>query len=211
MTMRVVLADDHPALRLGLRVLLEQSSDIDVVGEASRGEEAITLVQQLQPDVLVLDCELPGMSGPEVAATLRARNTPTRILALSAFSDDDYIRSMLEAGAVGYLLKSEAAEHIVAAVRAAARGEGYFSPPIARKVAAWVSGEERKAPTLGALTSREMDVLRLVARGWTNTRIAQTLDITERTVEFHLTNILRKLGVSSRVEAALWAKDRGLG
>jgi DNA-binding NarL/FixJ family response regulator len=201
----VLLADDHPALRLGLKVLLAQAPDMEVVGEAERGEDVLVLVEQLRPDVLVLDCEIPGMSGPEVAMSLRERGFETRVIALSAYSDDRYVRGMLEAGAVGYLLKDETPETIVAAVRAAAQGKGYFSPSVAAKVAEWAKGERP-----GGLTERELEVLKLVAEGLSNKEIAQALRITVRTVDFHLSNILRKLGVASRVEAAMWAKERGL-
>ncbi len=126
-TIRVLLADDHPTLRLGLRVLLDQAPNVEVMGEAEDGEEALAQIEALQPNVVVLDCQLPRMSGPEVAAEIKQRGLHTKVLALSAYSDDRYVRGMLEAGAVGYLLKSEAPEVIVAAVRAAAREEGYFS------------------------------------------------------------------------------------
>ncbi len=137
-----------------------------------------------------------------MAQEIRRRGLPVRVLALSAYDDERYVRGMLEAGAVGYLLKDEAPETIVAAVRAAARGEGYFSPPVAAKVAAWVRGERP-----GGLTEREVEVLKLVAKGLSNKEIAHKLKVKKRTVEFHVGNILRKLGVASRVEAAVWAKE----
>jgi DNA-binding NarL/FixJ family response regulator len=127
------------------------------------------------------------------------------VLALSAYDDERYVRGMLEAGAVGYLLKEEAPGVIVAAVRAVVQGEGYFSPPVASKVAAWARGER-----LGGLTERELEVLRLVAEGLSNKEIAHELKVKKRTVEFHVGNILRKLGVVSRVEAAVWAKEQGV-
>lgn len=204
-TIRVLLADDHPTVRIGLRVLLEQAPDVAVVGEAEEGREALTLIEALRPDVAIVDCELPELEGTEVAQAIRRRNLPVRVLALSAYDDDRYVRGMLEAGAVGYLLKEEAPHTIVKAVRAAAGGEGYFSPGVAGKVDAWTRGE-----LPGGLTRRELDVLRLVAQGYTNTRIAQELEIAERTVGFHVSNILEKLGVASRVEATVWAKDQGI-
>ena len=202
---RVLLADDHPALRLGLRVLLERALDIELVGEAESGDAALELVETLQPDVAVLDCELPAMDGNEVAAAIRQRGWPVRVLALSAYDSERYVWGMLDAGAVGYLLKDEAPETIVAAVRAVARGEGYFSPPVAIKMAAWARGERP-----GRLTEREVEVLRLVAEGLSNKEIAYRLTVTERTVQFHVSNILEKLGAASRVEAAVWAKDHGI-
>jgi DNA-binding NarL/FixJ family response regulator len=181
---RVLLADDHPALRLGMRMLLDRAPDVEVVGEAQDGEEALAPIEELRPDVAVLDCKLPGLSGPEVAREIRRRGLPVRVLALSSYDDDRYVRGMLEAGAAGYLLKEEAPETIVAAVR----GEGYFSPPVAAKIAAWARGE-----LPGGLTGRELE-----------------LSIVERTVGFHVSNILKKLEVTSRVEAAMWAQEQGI-
>ena len=202
---RVLLADDHPALRLGLRVLLERAPDVELVGEAEDGEEALALIEKLQPDVVVLDCELPEMEGVEVAQEIRRRDLPVRVLALSSYDDERYVRGMLDAGAVGYLLKDEAPQAIVAAVRAAARGEGYFSPAVAAKVTAWSRGERP-----GGLTEREVEVLTLVAEGLPNKQIASQLQVAERTVNFHVSNILHKLGAASRVEATVWAKEQGV-
>ncbi len=164
-SIRVVLADDHPALRMGLHVLLDQAPDIEVVGEANSGAEALAQLEALRPDVVVLDCKLPDREGTEVAREIRQRDPQVQVLALSGFQDERYVRGMLEAGAVGYVLKEEAPGVIVAAVRKAARGEGYFSPPVAAKIAAWARG---KAPRPGGLTEREVEVLRLVARGLSN-------------------------------------------
>ena len=202
---RVLLADDHPTLRVGLKVLLEQAPDIEVVGEAHTGPEALAQIEELRPDVVVLDCKLPGLSGPQIAALIRQKNLPVRVLMLSAYTDDHYVYGALDAGAVGYVLKSEAPQVIVEAVRKAARGESYFSPPVAAKVGEWARGERP-----GELTERELEVLRLVSEGLSNKEIARRLKVKERTVEFHLGNILRKLGVASRVEAAVWAKERGI-
>jgi len=182
---RVLLADDHPTMRIGLRVLLDRAPNIEVVGEAEDGPETLAQMEALQPDVIVLDCKLPQMEGPEVAREIQGRGLPARVLALSAYDNERYVRGMLEAGAVGYLLKDEAPGVIVAAVRAAARGEGHFSPAVAAKMAAWVRGERP-----GGLTEREMEVLRLVAQGYTNARVAQELGVGERTVGFHVSNIL---------------------
>ncbi len=202
---RVLLADDHPTMRLGLRVLLERATDITIVGEASDGEETLALIEKLQPDVVVLDCEMPGLAGVEAAHEIRRRNLPVRVLALSAYDSERYVRGMMEAGAVGYLLKEEAPGAIVAAVQGAARGEGAFSPRIAARVAAWARGEQP-----GGLTEREVEILRLVAEGLSNKEIASRLQVAERTVGFHIGNILSKLGVASRVEAAMWAKEQGI-
>lgn len=206
-SIRVLLVDDHPALRMGLRVLLEQAPGVQVVGEAGDGPQALEQIAALAPDVAVLDCQLPGLPGTEVAAEVRRRGLSTRILALSAYSDEQYVRGMLEAGAVGYLLKEEAPAVIVAAVQAAAQGRAWLSPEVAARVAA-LAGEER--PAAPELTERELEVLRLIAQGHTNKGIALALGVAERTVEFHVSNLLAKLGLASRVEAAVWATEHGL-
>jgi DNA-binding NarL/FixJ family response regulator len=198
----VVLADDHPALLIGLRALLERAAGIAVVGEAADGQAALDVIAATRPAVAVIDCQLPVVPGPAVAAEVRRRGLATRILALSAYRDERYVRGMVAAGVVGYLVKDEAPAAIAEAVRAAARGEGWFSPA----VAAWVGAGGSDASPAG-LTEREQGVLRLVAQGQTNKEIARRLGIAERTVEFHVGNTLRKLDLVSRVEAALWARD----
>ncbi|MCX8068054.1 MAG: response regulator transcription factor [Anaerolineae bacterium] len=204
-TIRVLLADDHPTLRLGLRVLLDREPDIEVVAETESGEEALAKILALQPDVAVLDCQLPGLSGPEVAREIQRRGLPVRVLALSAYRYEHYIRGMLEAGAVGYLLKEEAPEAIVEAIRAAARGGMYFSPGVADLVRAVLEG---KGPA--KLTDREREVLRLMAEGLSNKEIALRLGLSERTAAFHVSNVLQKLGAASRTEAVVRAKERGI-
>jgi DNA-binding NarL/FixJ family response regulator len=206
MSIRVLLADDHPTLRLGLRVLLERAPDIEVVAEVEKGEEALAKILAFQPDVAVLDCQLPGLSGPEVAREIRRRGLPTRILALSAYRYEHYIRGMLEAGAVGYLLKEEAPEAIVEAVRAAVQGGMYFSPGVADLVKAILEGK-REIPQL---TEREREVLALMAEGLSNKEIAARLGFSKRTAAFHVGNILQKLGAASRTEAVVRAKERGI-
>jgi DNA-binding NarL/FixJ family response regulator len=202
---RVLLVDDHPALRVGLRVLLDQADDIQVVGEAGDTQEALRAIAGQQPSVIVLDCQLPGGGGAAVARQAREEGGTARVLALSSYADDGYVRSMVDAGAVGYLLKDEAPAAIVAAVRAAALGQTWFSPAIAQKMEAWERGE-----LPGGLTERELEVLRLVADGQSNKQIARQLCITVRTANFHVGNILQKLEVVSRVEAAMWAKEQGI-
>lgn len=202
--LRVLLVDDHPAFRMGLRLVLGQAADIVVVAEASTGADALALAQSLTPDVVVLDCQLPDLTGDAVARALRARGLSCAILALSAYRDEATVQRMVQAGALGYLVKEEAPAAIVDAVRAAARGEGRWSAAVASKLAA----SHGAAPS--ELTAREQDVVRLLARGWDNRRIAQTLYVSENTVRFHLRNIFDKIGVQSRTEAAVWAVHRGL-
>jgi DNA-binding NarL/FixJ family response regulator len=206
---RVVLIDDHPALRMGLRIVLERAPGVQVVAEAGSGQEALALIQTLRPDVAVLDCQLPDMPGSQAAAELRRLGLATRVLALSAYTDDAAIRGMVEAGAVGYLLKEEAPAVIIEAVRAAAKGEGRWSAAVIAKLAAG-AGSTTQTQAQEDLTERELDVLRLLARGWENHQIGAALQISERTVRFHLRNIYDKIGAQTRTEAAVWAVRRGL-
>ena len=204
---RVLLADDHPIIRSGIRMLLEQAPDILVVGETDRGNEVTGLVQRLQPDVLLLDMEMPGKSGVDVAQELQSSAAPVRILVLSAYDDDEYIASLISTGAAGYLTKEEALNTIVDAVRGVARGEdGWFSRRAAAQIAA-LARKEQSRPGID-LTEREQEVILMLAEGWTNQRMAHELSVSERTVRFHLSNIYDKLGVSSRAEAIAWALKR---
>lgn len=202
---RVVLADDHPVAREGLRNLLEKAIDIEVVGEASDGEEALRLVEELAPDVLLLDMEMPGRKGIEVARQLQTEASKVHILALSAYDDKEYISGLLAAGAAGYLTKGEVPQTIIEAVRGVARGEeGWVSRQVAAQMATWT----REKST--SLTDRELEVLELVVEGKTNQEVGLVLGISDKTVEKHLDNIFTKLEVTSRVEAAVWAVREGL-
>lgn len=204
---RVLLADDHPVVRKGIRDLLEQSSTIIVVGEASNGYDVLTLVDEVAPDILLLDMEMPGLSGVEVARQLRSKRAPVRILALSAYDDPQYIRSLLESGAAGYLTKEEAPEAIVEAVQGVWRGEeGWLSRRVAARMTVWT----REEPDQMGLTNREMEVLKQVVEGKTNQEIGIILGISDKTVEKHLESVFSKLSVSSRVEAAVLAVREGL-
>lgn len=204
---RVVLADDHPVTREGIRNLLDKAIDIEVVGEANGGTEALRLAQELAPDVLLLDMEMPDLKGVEVARQLQAAGSPVRILALSAHADNEYIRGLLATGAAGYLIKEEVPDTIVEAVRGVARGEqGWVSRQVAAKLSAFTQIDSEP----GGLTNRETQVLRLVVEGMTNQEIGLALDISEKTVEKHLDGVFTKLGVSSRVEAAVRAVREGL-
>jgi len=200
---RVVLADDHPALRMGLRVLLDREADIAVVGEADDGATALEMGRELAPDVLVLDCQLPEVDGVAVATTLTDEGSSTRILALSAYDDDRYIAGMARAGAAGYLLKNEAPGQIVSAVRAVVSDSPLWTQDQLTRASRW---EAEIVRVRESLTKREHEVLALVANGLSNKEIAQKLVVTVRTVDFHVSNVLRKLDAVSRVEAAVWAK-----
>lgn len=205
---RVVLADDHPVVRTGIRNLLGRSPDIQVVGEASNGPEALQMCDELRPDVLLLDMEMPGLKGVEVAQRLRSLESSVRILALSAYDDKQYILELLESGAAGYLTKEEAPETIIDAIRGVSQGEqGWVSRRVAAQMSVWMREEE---PDSSRLTHREMEVLRLVVEGKTNQGIGLNLGISEKTVEKYLEAVFAKLGVTSRVEAAVYAVREGL-
>ena len=206
---KVLLADDHPALRAGIKGMLEKA-DIEVVGEAADGDEALRLAERLGPDVLVLDAVMPGLRAPQVIHRLKETCPDLRVLVLTAYDDNELVFGLLDAGAVGYVLKEEALETIEAAVRAVARGESWLSPKVAAKVMKKALGKEETEEEAIPLTERELEVLRLMARGWSNQRIAKELSITERTVRFHVGNVLGKLGVSSRTEAVVEGVKRGL-
>jgi len=207
-SIRVVLADDHPVVRTGIRNLLGRSPDIQVVGEASTGEDALRLVDELTPDVLLLDMEMPGLKGVEVAQKLHEAGTPVRILALSAYDDKQYIQELLENGAAGYLTKEEAPDTIIDAIRGVSQGEqGWVSRRVAAQMSVWMREEEQDSTKL---TNRELEVLQLVVEGKTNQGIGLALGISEKTVEKYLEAVFGKLGVSSRVEAAVFAVREGL-
>jgi DNA-binding NarL/FixJ family response regulator len=203
----VIIVDDHPVVRAGIRNLLEKAQDIKVLAEASNGSEAMKLVHELNPDVLLLDMEMPGLSGSEVAQQIQKSGAPTRILALSAHDDKQYIQELLSIGASGYLIKEEVPEAIVEAVRGVARGEkGWVSRRIAAQMSSWMGeGHQERS----GLTAREVQVLQSVVAGKTNQEIGLTLGISEKTVEKHLEGIFAKLGVASRVEAAVRAVREG--
>jgi DNA-binding NarL/FixJ family response regulator len=204
----VLLVDDHPVVRAGIKNLLEQAPDIVVVGEASNGTEALRLANELSPDVLLLDMEMPGMSGNEVAQKLQEAGSNIQILALSAHDDKQYIQELLANGASGYLVKEEVPEAIVEAVRGVSRGErGWVSRRIAAQMSSWMREEEQDRK---GLTSREVQVLEAVVAGKTNQEIGLALGISEKTVEKHLEGVFAKLEVASRVEAAVRAVRENL-
>ncbi len=200
---KVLIADDHPIVCKGIRNLLEPAVDITVVGEAHSGAEALHLVHSLKPDLVLLDVELTDMSGIDVIRQLNQDKVNVHILGLSSYDDREFISQLLSLGASGYLLKDEIPEQIIEAIRGVARGETGW---VSRKVAAKISQILQKDQDgFADLTRRELDVLRLVVEAKTNGEIGVVLGISEKTVEKHLDTIFRKLGVASRVEAAVLA------
>lgn len=205
---RVLLVDDHAVVRTGLRGFLGLYEDIEVVGEAENGRRGIELTLELAPDVVVMDLVMPELDGISAIASVRAERPATQVVALTSFADDDKVTAALEAGASGFLLKDADADAIADAIRAAARGEVVLDPAAARVLATRM--RERRAPLAptAALTPREREVLGLVAQGLSNQAIADRLVITERTARTHVSNILGKLGLSSRTQAALYALEQ---
>jgi DNA-binding NarL/FixJ family response regulator len=208
---RVVLADDHAVVRKGIREFLEEAGDIQVIAEAATGAEAVALTMEHQPDVAVLDIQMPEMSGIEATRQIKAQAPEVHVLVLTAYDDDPYIFAMLQAGASGYVLKTAPSEELVRAVQAVARGESALDPAVtARVMAQLASGRPAGAQAaVEGLTERELEVLRRAAQGDTNRAIGHKLGISDRTVQGHLANIFGKLGVSTRTEAVLLAMKQG--
>lgn len=205
MTIRVILVDDHPVVRAGLKSVIDAPEHIAVVGEAGSGEEALVVVDDLEPDVVMCDLRLgEGIDGIEVTKRLRARSNPPAVLILTTFDNDSEIVAALNAGAAGYLLKDIDPGDISMAIEKAARGETYLPPEISSKVIAAMRNPGPK------LTRRERDVVKLLATGASNAQIAQELFVTEATVKSHLVNVFTKLGVDSRARAIRVAEDQGL-
>jgi DNA-binding NarL/FixJ family response regulator len=210
---RIVLADDHAMLRQGTTELLRREPDLDVIGEAADGAEAIALACQLRPDVVIMDIRMPGMSGIEATRQLRDRLPDVRVLVLSAHDDDQYVFSLLQAGARGYLLKSAPVSELVRAIRQVHDGEAPLDASITRKIVLRMSGEPAGLAgeflPVESLTPRELEVLKLLAQGLSNRAIGEALSISDRTVQAHCTNIFSKMHVASRMDAVLAAIRRG--
>jgi DNA-binding NarL/FixJ family response regulator len=203
---RIIVVDDHPVVREGLVASLEDDPEFQVVGSAGSAEDALPLVTTQHPDVILLDLELPGVNGLEAIPALTAAHPASRILILTAYDTDERVLGAIRAGAKGYLLKGASLEEIARAIRSVHAGESYLEPRIATKVLAELGPRRRPA----ALSHREREVIRLVAAGRSNKQIARELGITERTVKFHVTSILNKLGADNRAQAVALAAQRGL-
>jgi NarL family two-component system response regulator LiaR len=209
---RILLADDHVLVRQGTREFLDREEDMEVVAEANDGEEAVRLVGSSHPDIAIMDIAMPRLDGIEATKQIKALYPTTTVLVLTAYDDDQYVFTLLEAGAAGYLLKDVPVNELVKAIRAVHAGESVLHPAIARKVVnrfAQPAGERAEEGVLEQLTERETEVLGLAAKGMTNQEIAHELTISVRTVQVHLSNVFGKMGVGSRTEAVLHALRRG--
>ena len=202
----VLIVDDHAVVRAGLEQLLQTAEDIELRGSAGDGAQALAMVLEREPDVVLMDLSMPGIDGVEATATIRAARPATRVVVLTSFSDRDRILSALDAGAIGYLLKDAEPADLLAGIRAAARDESPLSPKAARAVLDRQSGRRPAAD----MTDRERQVLALVGAGLANKIIARRLNISEKTVKAHLTSIFRQIDVTDRTQAALWAREHGL-
>jgi NarL family two-component system response regulator LiaR len=209
---RVLLVDDHAVVRKGMRALLERELGVEVVGEAEDGEEAVHVADRLRPDVILMDLEMPRLNGIEATRQISASRAESRVVVLTSHAADEDVFPALKAGALGYLLKHSAPEDVVQAIYRAHRGETVLHPAIARMVLQELNrpAQPRQTRTTEPLSEREVEVLRLLARGLSNQEIADTLVVGEATVRSHVSSILRKLQLASRTQAALYALREGL-
>ncbi|KJK59312.1 response regulator [Saccharothrix sp. ST-888] len=215
MTVRVVLADDQPLVRSGLRVIMADHPDLEVVGEAATGAQAVQLVGEVSPDVVVMDIRMPGMDGIEATRQITAGLTATRVLVLTTFDEDDHVYGALRAGASGFVVKDMALDDILAAVRVVAAGDALIAPGVTRRLIADFVGRPGAVPEhsprpVEGITEREREVLTLVGRGRSNTEIAEDLFITVATAKTHVSRLFGKLGARDRVQLVITAYEMGL-
>ncbi|MEV6684369.1 response regulator transcription factor [Streptomyces sp. NPDC051130] len=215
MTIRIVLADDQPLVRSGMRVLMADHPDLEVVGEVANGSEAVRLVAELAPDVVVMDIRMPGMDGIEATRLITAGPATARVLVLTTFDEDDHVYGALRAGASGFVVKDMALDDILAAVRVVASGDALIAPGVTRRLIADFAARAAAVPvrsprTIEGITEREREVLALVGRGRSNTEIAQDLFITVATAKSHVSRLLTKLGARDRVQLVITAYESGL-
>ncbi|MBN1921664.1 MAG: response regulator transcription factor [Anaerolineae bacterium] len=209
-TIRVLIVDDHTIVRKGIRALLAEIAGLEVIGEAADGLEAVALAFRLNPDVILMDLGMPRLDGIEATRQIRARQPESRILVMTSFATDDKVLPAIKAGAQGYLLKESAPDDLIQAIRQIYRGESSLHPVIARKVLQEIAHPPDRPPTPDPLTDREVEVLRLVAQGLSNQDIARKLHISDPTVRTHVSNVMSKLYLANRVQAALYALREGI-
>jgi NarL family two-component system response regulator LiaR len=207
---KVLIVDDHAVVRQGVKALLETEPDINIVGEAEDGQGALQAIRKLRPDVVLLDLVMPKMDGTEVIRQVVAEGLKARILVLTSFATDDKVFPAIKAGALGYLLKDSGPRELVDAIHQVHRGESSLSPAVARRLVLELSRPADQPLTTDPLTPREVEVLRLIARGLSNQEISDELVVSEATVRTHVSNILSKLHLASRTQAALYALREGL-
>jgi DNA-binding NarL/FixJ family response regulator len=207
---RVLIADDHAVVREGLRAFLALQDDVEVVGEAADGEEAVQAVARLEPDVALVDLVMPRVDGIEAIGRIRAQRPKTRVIVLTSFVDEDKMLPAVRAGAVGYLLKDVQPQDLVGAIRTVHRGGTLLHPTVVEELVREVSRDDEAPAASNPLTAREREVLALIARGRANKAIAFELGVAEKTVKTHVSNILGKLGLTDRTQAALYAVREGL-
>lgn len=209
--LRVLLAEDHQTVREGVKLLVNAQPDMEVVGEASDGDEAIAEVQRLGPDILLMDISMPGLNGLRATKKLRAMASDVKILTLSRHTDDGYLQQLLAAGANGYVLKQSAPTNLITAIREVANGNAYLDPALTRKV---IGGYAERSQSLRGeghkeLTDRESEVLRLISLGYSNKEIGTSLDLSVKTIEVHKANAMRKLGIAGRIDIVRYAILQG--
>ncbi len=212
-TVRVLIADDHPHFREGMRGRLDRVADVAVVGEAASGDEAVELAHKLEPHIILMDIKMPGLNGIEATREIQRANPQIGILVLTMFEDDHSVFAAMRAGAKGYLLKDSGGEGVVHAIRAVASGEAVFGPGVAERIIGYFSVPRAAAPqrAFPELTEREEEILSLVAQGKSNREIARQLFVSLKTVRNHVSNILLKLQVADRAQAVIRARDAGMG
>jgi len=210
MSIRVLIADDQALVRSGFRLIVETRADLEVVGEAENGEEAVRLTAELEPDVILLDIRMPVLDGIEATRRIVASGSPARVLVLTTFDLDEYVYAAIRAGASGFLLKDVRPLDLVDAIRLVAAGNALLGPTVTQRLLEQFAESEPAPATLDSLTDREQEILALVARGRSNAEIAADLVVSETTVKTHVSSVLRKLGVRDRVQAVIAAYDAGL-